>query len=223
MNAHLFFIQWSIFIGMFFFLTQVQGQDPNRFSSEIAQLMLQNNPTEKNGIVLFTGSSSIRFWSGLHEDFPGLNIVNNGFGGSQMSDLIHFRDSLIFKFWPIKVFIYEGDNDIQFGKSPDHIMEEVKLLAEDIRIRLPKTEIFFISAKPSIARWSLRENYQRFNKMLQSWSRGKEGIEFIDVWSPMCDQDGNVLKNIFIADNLHMNAEGYAIWKQVISPYLRDR
>lgn len=174
------------------------------------------------GLYLFVGSSSIRFWSTLKEDYGGYNVINRGFGGSTFQDLINFKEELIFAYRPCKVFIYEGDNDIFKGEKVEHIISLAKSIASEIKERLPKTQIYFLAAKPSVARWDKRELYKEFNYTLQSWASFEEDVHFIDVWTPMCDESGDVLEDLFIGDNLHMNSKGYDIWKQVVKPYVEE-
>ena len=109
--------------------------------------------------IVFTGSSSIRMWKDLQQMFPGHQIVNTGFGGSQTSDLLYYVYDLIYRYHPTKVFIYEGDNDIASGKSADVIMAEMEELVRRINEFDPSMEIVLISPKPSIARWDQRGKY----------------------------------------------------------------
>src|SRR4051794_32863983 len=52
------------------------------------------NPPKKRG-TLFSGSSSIRMWKTVARDFPGFNVLNRGFGGSQISDSVDFVDRIV--------------------------------------------------------------------------------------------------------------------------------
>lgn len=196
------------------------AQDPSRFENEVKQLISKDDVSDDGDLYLFVGSSSIRFWGSLKEDFPGINILNRGFGGSTFIDLEHFKEELIYAYTPKKIFIYEGDNDISMDHPVDEIIKRAKDLAGEIKSRLPQAEIYFIAAKPSVARWDKKEAYLAFNFTLQSWASFEDGIHFIDVWTPMCDDDGEVMKNLFVGDNLHMNKAGYKIWKEVVKPYV---
>lgn len=203
--------------------TAVNGQEPTRFASEIANISEREfvkSTTEPT--VVFTGSSSIRMWGNLESSFPGYQVLNNGFGGSEFSDLMHYREELIYRFRPDMVFIYEGDNDVNSGKSTEEILEDAILLLSDIQATLPDAQLFLIAAKPSVARWHLKDEYERLNKALLELTETTEfeEITFIDIWSPMLDNSGEVLEDIFISDNLHMNEKGYSIWETVIGEYL---
>ena len=199
---------------------EINGQDPLRFESEVQELVKKYKAIDEEEIVVFTGSSSVRFWNSLNQDFPDHNIVNTGFGGSHFSDLLYFQDSLIHKFSPKRLFVYEGDNDISFGKDASIILKEAGMLIQNVQSLNPDCLIYFISPKPSIARWNKKKEYVSFNRQLKELCEQKTGVFFIDVWSPMCSEDGEVITDLFIADRLHMNEKGYKIWKAAIGPYL---
>ena len=172
--------------------------------------------------MLFTGSSSVRMWTDIQNYFPGFNVINNGFGGSHFSDLIHFYNKLIPVYQPDILFIYEGDNDIASGKKPKIILKEAKFLLAKIRRDLPETQIVLISPKPSIARWEMRKDYKKLNKKLNRLARKTTKVEYADVWKPMLDEKGNVLQDVFLEDKLHMNKKGYDIWAKVLSGFVQQ-
>jgi lysophospholipase L1-like esterase len=199
----------------------IYAQDPLRLQTEVAELTANDKSLNKKDVILFTGSSTIRMWSNLQTDFPNYNIVNRGFGGSQTSDLLYFFDQLILPYNPKKIFIYEGDNDLSVGKSPQQIVSTMDSVIAMIRQRVSNTvPIYVISPKPSISRWHLKEKYVEFNKLMSGSASKKKNVHFIDVWSPALDKDGVVIKDIFLEDGLHMNSKGYAIWANVIRKYL---
>lgn len=198
-------------------------QDPWRFRSEIEQFdLLDQDRLNKENLIVFTGSSSIRFWQSLVSDFPDYNVINRGFGGSEMSDLNYFWDKLILLHQPTKVFIYEGDNDINSGKSIEVIMEGYKYLAQKMAKYLPNTKLYLISPKPSVARWHLKDKYEQLNYSIALWVLWEPNITFIDVWTPMCDDKGEVKKDLFIGDMLHMNDKGYKIWASTVRPFIEE-
>lgn len=120
------------------------------------------------------------------------------------------------------MFIYEGDNDIFKGESVTSILEKAKSLAREIKERLPEAIVFFISPKPSLSRWELREQYKELNYSLQAWASFEDNVRFIDVWTPMCDEQGQVFDDVFVSDGLHMNAKGYEIWTRIVRPFVEE-
>jgi len=209
---------------LIFFLLVVlfsDAQDPNRFKDQVERLEKREydfNPNKE--LLLFTGSSSIAMWKDVQERFPEYNVINNGFGGSHFSDLIYFYDELIENRNPDILFIYEGDNDVAGNKKPREIMDDAKKLHKMIREDFPAVKIVFIAPKPSVARWNLKEEYERVNKRLEKFANQKRNTEFADVWTAMLDENGTVYKDIFLEDNLHMNSKGYDIWEDVVREYL---
>lgn len=199
----------------------VFAQDPTRFESEIEAIQQRGfTKDSEKPLAVFTGSSSIRMWEDLESSYPDYQVLNNGFGGSEFSDLIYYKEELIFSFSPQYIFIYEGDNDVNSGKIPSNIAEEANNLILEIKERLPRAKIFLISPKPSISRWHLRDRYLTTNLLLNRVSELHFSTYFIDVWTPMLNENGNIRSDLFIEDDLHMNAKGYAIWYDIIGYYL---
>lgn len=197
------------------------AQDPNRFKNDVDELANKEyNFSNDKKLVVFAGSSSIRMWKDVQSYFPGYNVINNGFGGSQFSDLLYFYNELILQQKPEILFIYEGDNDINDKKKPGKVLKEAKQLTEKIKKGLPETRIIYISPKPSIARVQLKNEYIKFNKKLKKYCKKQGDIGFADVWYPMLDKNGNLYKDVFIEDGLHMNKKGYDIWGKVIGGFL---
>lgn len=197
------------------------AQDPLRFEKEVNDLVKSDSLVSRRKLILFTGSSSIRFYADLEKDFPKQNVLNRGFGGSEMTDLLYYAQPLILNYKPDRIFIYEGDNDINSGKSPEEILASADQLLTLLRSQLPsKVKIIFISAKPSVARWHLKGKYETFNRQLKAWTSSKKNVFYADVWTPMLKSNGEVRADLFIEDNLHMNRKGYEIWKAVIEKFL---
>ena len=152
----------TYFFLIIFFITGTlftNAQDPNRFKDQVDELVGKEYDfnTDKK-LVVFTGSSSIRMWNDVQFYFPEYNVINNGFGGSHFSDLLHFYNEMIVKPAPEILFIYEGDNDLASNKKPKKILKEAKELAGKIQQDLPETRVIFISPKPSISRIKLKNS-----------------------------------------------------------------
>ena len=196
------------------------GQDPARFQKEVDSIISANKSVNKDNLILFTGSSSIRMWENLKESFPNHNVLNMGFGGSEMADLLYYSDKLILPFKPKQIFIYEGDNDLSLGRTAEQILTSADGILSLVRQRLPESEVIFISPKPSLKRWALKEKYEDYNEKLKAWTTQKRNVRFADVWTPMLDSDGKVMQDIFIADGLHLNEKGYSIWTSALKKYV---
>lgn len=199
-----------------------QQQGPERWEKRIQQFEENDakNPVAP-GAVLFVGSSSIAKWQDVDDYFPKHRTLNRGFGGSNFTDLIYYAERVITPYKPSKVFVYEGDNDIAQGDSPKTILKNAKKLRKIIKKTLGKeVPVIFISPKPSVARWEMREQYDATNAALKAYAEKTKYTEFADVWTPAIGKDGKVFSHIFLEDNLHMNAEGYEIWQAVLTPFV---
>jgi lysophospholipase L1-like esterase len=168
------------------------------------------------------GSSSFRLWNNIQDDFPGYTIINRGFGGSSLPDVIRYEKDIIFPYQPRQIVIYCGENDLAASDTvtAQLVLKRFETLFEDIRNRFPKIPIAFVSIKPSPSRQQLMPKMEEANRLIKNFLKQKKKTAFIDVYHLMLNPDGTVLKDIFIADNLHINAKGYAIWQKTIEPYL---
>lgn len=191
------------------------------FKEEVAGLVekLDQQGWEKGGVV-FTGSSSIRFWETLSEDFPKTNAINTGFGGSQAHELLHYLEPLVIRYAPKKVFIYIGENDINAGKSVRQTMTEISLIIDRLQAELPDVELYFIGTKPSPSRWEKSGQMQALNAELNTMALSKDNVYFISVWDRMLDKKGQPNEKLFVEDRLHMNEKGYKIWKKSVKGFL---
>jgi len=179
----------------------------------------RTTPPPKRPIV-FVGSSSIRLWKTLSDDFKGYPVINRGFGGSVISDSTAFCDRIVTRYQPSQIFLYEGDNDVAAGRTAEQILGDFKEFVAAVRTKMPKTPITFISIKPSPARWQLVETAKAANRLISEYVKSDKRLTYIDIFSKMLDADGKPREELFIEDKLHMNAQGYAIWTEVIKAHL---
>lgn len=191
----------------------------DRWSEELDKITNQQFDPE---LSLFTGSSSIRLWTDLNKRFQNRKILNKGFGGSEIRDIIINAERLIFKHYPKHIVIYSGDNDIWSGKSATLVADDFEELFNQIRDRLPETEILFISIKPSPSRVKKIEEIKAANNLIRNFLNSQSKGTYIDVYSQMLDQEGNPDPTFFVEDNLHLNEKGYILWTKIVSPYLKN-
>jgi lysophospholipase L1-like esterase len=199
-------------------LSAQNAQNPTRFESAIQKFEAADGKTQPpKDAILFVGSSSIVKWETMGKDLAGHATINRGFGGSNFHDLIYYADRVIYPYQPKAVFVYEGDNDISAGDTPKEVLKSAKKLRKMIAKNLGKdVPVVFISPKPSVARWELKTAYEAANALLRSFSDKKKNTYYVDVWTPALQQNGEVRDDIFIGDNLHLNATGYDIWDAAI-------
>ena len=172
------------------------------------------------GVIVFTGSSSIGGWKQLETYFPDHRIINRGFGGSRLLDVLYYFDDIITRYKPSQVVLYSGENDISSGKSPRKVKRLFKKFYRRFKKELPATKLVFVSIKPSITRWQKYPDMVRANGLIERYIKRKRNISYVDVGTHMLNEQGKPFPHIFRKDKLHMNSEGYAIWQGLIDPLL---
>lgn len=193
----------------------------NRFEAEILAFEASDrtNPPPKRGVV-FVGSSSIRLWKTLAADFPKHRVINRGFGGSEISDSIHYAKRVVIPYQPRMVVMYAGGNDIHNGKTPERVFADLTNFVATVRAALPRTRLAYISIAPNPARWTEVEKVRAANALISNYIRHQGNMEFINVFSHMLGADGQPRPEIYSEDRLHMNEKGYALWKEIVKRYL---
>jgi len=203
--------------------TSAATADPAFFEEAIAAFEQADRiePPEPGGIV-FVGSSSIRFWTGLDRDMAPLRVLNRGFGGAQFNHLLHNVHRVVTPYAPRAVVTYAGDNDLAegTGKSAERVFGDYQRFVAEVRERVPGTRFYFLTIKPSVQRWARWPEMSRANAMIEAWSAGDPRLDYLDVATPLLGEDGEPRPDLFMADGLHLNAEGYAAWAQVVQPRL---
>ena len=194
-----------------------------RFEREVTALerAIHDVPSEP-GTILFYGSSSVRLWASLKEDFPGRHVANAGFGGSTASDALHYMDRLVIPMRPSTIVFYEGDNDLAMGRTPDALLADYQSFARRVQEKLPSTRIIYLSVKPSPERTDLMPLQRRTNALLQDWIQTTKSprLAFVDVFRSMLDAQGKPRECLFGEDRLHMNHDGYQLWAQALGNVL---
>ncbi len=170
--------------------------------------------------VMFLGSSSIRLWKTLRQDFPDYPVIQRGFGGSQIADSTAYADRIVLPCRPKTIVFYAGDNDIAAGKSPEQVCVDFVAFMDKVHRTLPNTWIGFVSIKPSQARWQLLEKIRRANDLIQKTAQITPRAFYLDVFTPMLDQNGALKPGLLGKDGLHLSGGGYALWRSIIKEKL---
>lgn len=196
--------------------------DPAHWKAEIDTLTQSDaeHPPAKHGIV-FVGSSSIRFWTSLQQDFPGLPVIRRGFGGSELADSVFYFDRIVGAYEPDTVVLYAGENDIHAGVSPEKVAADFNDFRLKLHSTLPKCRLIFIALKPSPSRWDEHENAQHANALIADACAHDPLITFLDIYPAMLGSDGKPRPELFRDDLLHMKPAGYAIWVHLLTPLLK--
>lgn len=193
------------------------------FEKEVAAFARQDSlhpPTGKP--VLLIGSSSFTKWTDVQQYFPGYDILNRGFGGSSLEDVIYYAPQVLFAYTPRQIIVYCGENDLAASPQPSTklVLKRFKQLYRLIRNQWPSVPIVYISIKPSPARWQLESSFVEANERIKGFIQKQKDIQFLDVHTAMLTTGGETRPELYIGDRLHMNARGYEIWKNKIFPLL---
>lgn len=218
-------ILWALMATATFCYAESDGPadpDPNRFAKDVASFAAWDS---KNAVpadpILFVGSSSIRMWR-THESFPDLPAINRGFGGSHISDVIHFAERIVLPYEPKMIVFYAGDNDVAGGKKAARILRDYRRFVHLVHNDFPDTSIIFIPIKPSGSRWSLWPEMDKANHLIRDLSQKDKRLFFADLATPLLTADGTPDNSLFLKDQLHLNAKGYAVWTKALRPVIRQ-
>jgi lysophospholipase L1-like esterase len=179
----------------------------------------------KAGVIVFTGGSSIRFWDTLANDMKPLEVINRGFGGSQIAHVNQYASRIIIPYRPRAVVLYAGDNDLSWpwSKPPEQVFGDFRQFVGIIHSQLPETWVYYVSIKPSILRSGNWQKMKKTNELIAAYISTQPRVQFIDVDEAMLDAQGKPRAELFRWDGLHMNAKGYAVWTSIIKPVLLSR
>ncbi|MBV9642123.1 MAG: hypothetical protein JO334_01000 [Verrucomicrobia bacterium] len=180
---------------------------------------LSQSPISASPIV-FYGSSSIRLWKSLQQDFSGYAVLNCGFGGSRLTDCVRYAYRLVIPRRPSAIVIYAGDNDLAIGTPPEKVFQSFKQLFAIFRTYSPSVPIAFVSVKPSPARLMFLENILKFNRLVDDFLKTQPETEYIDVCSDMLGQDRKPIQSLFVSDQIHLSPAGYQILRKEVWGFL---
>ncbi|SNS03091.1 SGNH/GDSL hydrolase family protein [Hymenobacter mucosus] len=197
--------------------------NPQQWANELRAFAQQDssNPPPKNPI-LFYGSSSIRKWETLKADFAGQPVLNRGFGGSRFPDALYFFDKLVVAYQPRQVVLYEGDNDIGSGATPQEVFQSFLAFEKLMQQKLPNVPLVFLAIKPSPSRWALYPKVQEANRLIKNYiEQHPKRLRFVDTATPLLGPNGRPRPQFYVSDSLHMTPAGYTVWKAVVGKGLK--
>jgi lysophospholipase L1-like esterase len=190
-----------------------------RFEQEVTSL--ENRRIEfSQSPIIFYGSSSIRRWKTLSQDFVGYPVVNCGFGGSRLTDCVRYVSRLVLRLKPAAVVLYAGDNDLAQGARPEQAFASFRDLFAALRRYSEKMPIAYISVKPCPARIRYIENIIRFNQMVQAFLQTQPATQYIDIYTAMLGPDHKPKPALFVQDQIHLSDLGYQVLRRDVSSFL---
>ena len=179
----------------------------------------RTNPPPKHAI-LFIGSSGIRKWRTLAKDFPQHQVINRGFGGSEMIDSMHFAERIVLPYEPRQIFVRAGGNDLAAEKTPEQVLAAFKEFVAKVHAKLPETEIVCIGWNPTIKRWKQADKEKQMNNLISAYVHETPHTKFIDAYDFVLGPDGQPRADLLDTDKLHFNPEGYRRLADLVRPFL---
>ena len=202
--------------------TNTTEPDPARFEQEIENFAIWDakNSSPENA-VLFVGSSSIRFWN-TAEAFPTYPVINRGFGGSHISDILYYYERVIGRFDPSLIVFYCGENDIASGLDQEKVFDDYLTLLSQINQSFPDTDFLYVSIKPSSSRLEHTKRFEAFNQRVKAHNQSSDQLHYIDLGSVLTGDDDRPDDSLFVSDRLHLNEDGYRLWNEKMREFLSD-
>lgn len=204
------------------FVASVLSAAPEKWTAAIDAFIKADasHPPAPGGVV-FVGSSSIVKWTTLAQDFPGVPVIQRGFGGSDLSDSVFYADKIVTPYQPRVVVVYAGENDLWAGKSADALLADFKAFNQKVHAAVPNARIVFIGLKPSPSRIRIRGEVIRANQLISAECAKDKRLVFVDVFGPMLDAQGKDRPELYVEDQLHMKPAGYAIWTPLVAKAIK--
>lgn len=204
-------------------LTRGEQRAPDRFESEIQTFeAADQGEMPPVGAVLFTGSSSIRLWPALDSAFAPIPVIQRGFGGSTLPEVIYYAERIVWKYKPSVIVLYCGENDMAEGAAPPVVFQHFKRFVALMEEKLPGARLIVLSAKPSPARWQLWSDFTKYNYLIQQFAAKRENVLFVDLSPTLLSATSEPDPAFFTEDKLHLNRQGYARWKRALQPMVLD-
>lgn len=197
--------------------------DYRRFANNIKRFIeYDSENTRPSSPILFIGSSTINFWK-TADYFPERNVMNRGFGGASIKDILHYYNDVIGKYRPSSVVIYD-DIDIENGESVENVLGEYISLLDKIHNDFPECRILCISIKPTpmdfLLGKNVRNNKKLFNQKLKEYIDNTPYIKYVDLTSLLYNTDGILDLRYYSEDRMHLNENGYKLWSNELNKVL---
>jgi lysophospholipase L1-like esterase len=197
----------------------------HRYAADVEELAAKAAADQRKDIdVVFFGSSSIRLWNGLEEMMAPLSVVNRGYGGATVRDILVNYDKLMAHYSP-KAFVVFCDNDIcgnEVDLTVSGVLDHYRLLFNRLDQDYPGVPVFFLSWKYSGLRAFMRDTQKLVNDVMADYASSSEQVTFVDVNATLLQPDGDINQSLFESDNLHINRDGYLLWTSVLKPHLLE-
>ena len=206
-------------------LQKAGSEDPLVWEDAILALESNTSSLVSDGQrVVFVGSSSIRLWDSLLDDMSPIRVIQHGFGGAKLNDIVHYAQRLVNAWQPSAVVVFAGTNDIAPGatKPPEQLLASYQEFVAIVRADQPAVPIFYIGITPSPLRWTVWPIAQATNALIQQWSESELNLHFIDTSGSLMGSNGEPDPDNYSFDGLHLSEQGYGVWREIIRTRLLD-
>ncbi|NOT61838.1 MAG: hypothetical protein HOP19_16615 [Acidobacteria bacterium] len=214
--------RWLAMFALLLLAKAVNAQAPaNRFEKQVQTYETADKitPPPKNAILL-VGDSQFFRWQTLAEDLPDFTIINRGIDSFQFSDILHFYDRLVTPYKPRMIVLHVGGNDVHNGKTAEQVLADFKTFVAKVRAKQPKVLIAFSSLTPGPGRWDEADQRKQTNKLLKDYIATQKYLRFIDLWDAMLTKAGQPREDLWVADRIHPNHDGYLVRVKIMRPLL---
>ena len=203
-------------------LLAAEKAGPERWQKAISAFEAADkaNPPPQ-GAILFIGSSTIVRWKTLAQDFPEHQVINRGFGGSQIADSVFYADRIVIPYRPRLIVLRAGGNDIHAGKTPEQVLADFKSFVEKVRTKLPEVRIAYLTINASPSRWANAEGEKKANQLIKEYILVGKNLAYIDTFDATLDANGKPREELFVKDRLHFNEEGYKVLTSIVRRHLK--
>ena len=204
---------------------KANSEDPRIWEEAVAALESKTRGRCGPGeCVVFIGSSSIRFWGTLETDMSPIPVIQHGFGGAKLNDIVHYAERLVNAYKPLAVVVFAGSNDIDpaVSKAPEILLASYQAFVKKIRVDQPGLPVFYIGITPSPRRWAVWPIARETNRLIEAWCATNPNLHFINTSEALMGGNGEPLRENYIFDGLHLSKRGYGIWREIIFQRLMD-
>jgi len=194
--------------------TAKASSGPTRWEATIKKFEAIDATMPPKGAVLLVGGSNARRWTDVGEYFPKHQVINRGFGGARLTDVLHFADRIVLPYTPTTILINAGGNDLSSGQSAEQIRDTARALIAKVHATLPDTRIYYLGL-PLVGRANVapeaRAAILAMNRRLAELAGTEKNVEFIDLVPAFLDDHGKFRPDLFVEDGTHFSPQGYAV------------
>ncbi len=168
--------------------------------------------------ILFVGSSSIRLWSTIARDMAPYPVIQRGYGGAKLSDLVMYTERIVYphNFRAVVLFVANDITGDEEDKSPEEVAGLFRTVIGIIRNKYPQVPVFWIAITPTALRWYVWPRIAEVNKLIELSCTTFENLHFIRTDYAFLNSLQQPREELFLPDMLHLNTAGYEVWTEII-------